>query len=161
LLFMSSRADLIIWDRLYLISLNGFLVLVISIPVTRLLRRLDPLRCMALSGAFYVVGFGLMAFKLSFTGYILSVIIWTLGEIIGANVFGIFVARHSPANWRASFQSFMGLAIGGGNALGPLVAGPLITVGGAATLWMATAALCGCWGCLSLLIARWDRQIAG
>ncbi|MFZ4617814.1 MAG: MFS transporter [Rectinemataceae bacterium] len=145
----------------YLISLNGILVIVLTIPVIRLLRRLDPLRCMALSGAFYVVGFGLMAFKLSFAGYTLSVIIWTLGEIIGANVFGIFIARHSPANWRASFQSFMGLAVGGGNALGPLVAGLLVAIDGGATLWIATAALCGCWGCLSLLVSRWDRRIAG
>jgi len=142
-----------------MISLNAILVIVLSIPITRALRGLPPLVCMSLSGLFYVVGFGMLAFRLPLAGYAISTAVWTVGEIVGSNVFGIFVARHSPANWRASFQSFMALSFGGGNAIGPLVAGPLIAAGGGSTLWTAAAALCALWALATLLVARWDSSI--
>lgn len=144
----------------FMISLNAALVIALSIPVTRALRGLPPLVCMSLSGLFYVVGFGMLSFKLSLAGYAFSTAIWTLGEIVGSNVFGIFVARHSPANWRASFQSFMSLSFGAGNTVGPLVAGPLIAAGGAPVLWTGVAVLCAVWSVSTLFVARWDSSIA-
>ncbi len=141
------------------ISLNAILVIVLSIPLTRLMRGLPPLVCMSISGLFYVLGFGMLTFKLPLAGYAISTAIWTTGEIVGSNVFGIFVARHSPANWRASFQSFMSLGFGGGNTIGPLVAGPLIAAGGESTLWVAVAGLCALWSVGALFMARWDSSI--
>lgn len=141
------------------ISLNALLVIVLSIPVTRIMRGLPPLICMAISGLFYVVGFGMLAFHLPLWGYAISTAIWTTGEIVGSNIFGIFVARHTPANWRASFQSFMSLGFGGGNTIGPLIAGPLIAAGGAPTLWVSVAGLCALWSIGALFMARWDSSI--
>jgi len=143
----------------WMISLNATIVILLSIPVTRLFRGLPPLVCMAVSGLFYVVGFGMLGWRLPLAGYAVSTLIWTLGEIVGSNIFGIFVSRHSPANWRATFQSFMSLSFGGGNTIGPLVAGPLIASGGEATLWTAVAALCATWAVGSLFLARWDASI--
>jgi MFS family permease len=143
----------------YLLSLNALTVIIFSIPVTRLLRSLSPLSCFALSGLFYVAGFGAYAFPLGKAGFALATFVWTLGEIVASTNMGVFLAKHSPENWRGSFQSFQGVFYAAGSALGPLLAGPLLASGGHVTLWRATAALCALWAVLTLFVDAWDRRI--
>lgn len=142
-----------------LMSLNAIVVIVLSIPIARALRSRSPLGCMALSGIFYVIGFGMFAAHLPRAGFIVSTIVWTTGEIVAATNIGVFVAKHSPANWRGSFQSFTGVFFQGGWSLGPLLAGPLLEARGSSVLWLVTAGLCLVWAAGALLIDRWDGRI--
>jgi MFS family permease len=142
-----------------LLSFNAVLVILLSIPIARLLRARSPLSCMALSGIFYVAGFGMLAFRLGAWGFIVSTAAWTTGEIVAATNVGVFVAKHSPANWRGSFQSFTGVFFQGGWALGPLLAGPVMRSGGFTLLWLGVAALCAIWAAAALLVDRWDSRI--
>jgi Arabinose efflux permease len=148
-----------------MISLNAITVLALSIPIARLLRSRTPLWCMAVSGLFFVLGFGLLALPSSALGgwekplFVVSTIVWTLGEIVNSVNMGVFVAKHSPENWRASFQSFTTVFNQAGSALGPLAAGPIILGLGHPALWAVAAALCGLWGFGALLVDRWDRRI--
>lgn len=142
-----------------LMSLNAVTVILFSIPIARLLRSITPLRCMTISGLFYVAGFGMLAFPLSRAGLALSTFIWTLGEIISSVNMGVFLARHSPANWRASFQSFMGVFYAGGATVGPLVAGAALSGGGQPLLWGGTVLLCVLWAAGAALVDRQDRRI--
>ncbi len=144
----------------YLMSLNALIVIVLSIPLARLLRSRTPLACMAYSGAFYVVGFGMLALPLGRAGFAVSTAVWTIGEIVSSINMGVFLAKHSPANWRASFQSFMGVFYSAGWTVGPLVAGPVANGAGMPVLWIATAALSGCWALAALGVDGWDRRIA-
>jgi MFS family permease len=89
---------------------------------------------------------------------VLSTFIWTLGEIVNAVNIGVFIARHSPVNWRASFQSFIGLFSMAGASVGPLVAGPVIAAAGHSALWAGTAVACAFWGFGALLLDRKDRS---
>ncbi len=143
----------------FVMSLNAVTVILFSIPIARLLRTKTPLACMAYSGGFYVIGFGMLAFSLGKAGFAVSTFIWTVGEIVAAVNMGVFVAKHSPANWRASFQSFMGVFYSAGWTVGPLVAGPVLKDGGHPVLWVATAALCLCWAAGATFVDRWDRRI--
>jgi MFS family permease len=144
----------------YLLSLNAVTVIVFSIPIARALRSLSPLTCFSLSGLFYVLGFGAYAFPLSRLGFALATFTWTIGEIVAATNMGVFLAKHSPENWRASFQSFMGVFYAGGAALGPLLAGPIMQGAGPRGLWTATLALCGLWAFLALGVDFWDKRIS-
>lgn len=143
----------------YLMSLNAVVVILFSIPIARLLRAWTPLLCMSLSGFFYVIGFGMLALPLPFLGFALSTVIWTTGEIVSSINMGVFLARHSPANWRASFQSFMGVCYSAGWVFGPLIGGVLLKGGNYALLWLATAAGCFLWALLAFAVDRWDRRI--
>jgi MFS family permease len=142
-----------------MLSLNAIIVILLSIPLARLFRSRSPLSCMAVSSGAYVLGFGMLALPLGKAGFVASTIVWTVGEIIAAVNMGVFVAKHSPVNWRASFQSFTGLFLQGGWSLGPLIAGPLIAASGFPSLWAATAALCALWGAGALLLDRADRRL--
>jgi len=141
------------------LSLNAVIVILLSLPLARLLRSFSPLACTAASGFIYVLGFGMLALPLGKLGFALSTFVWTLAEIVAAVNVGVFVARHSPINWRASFQSFTGVFAQGGWALGPLVAGPLIAASGFPVLWMAVAGLCALWALAALGLDAWDRRI--
>ncbi len=143
----------------YLMSLNGLTVIALSVPIARALRNRRPLACMFFSGAFYVVGFGIYAFPLGLAGYCAATFIWTIGEIVAAVNMGVFLARHSPANWRASFQSFTGVFFSGGWCLGPLLLGPLMRAGGLSWLWGVTAGTCALWALASWHLDRWDARI--
>jgi MFS family permease len=143
----------------WMMSLNAVMVLAFSIPIARLLRSRSPLECLTLSGLFYVVGFGLLALPGGRWLFALSTVIWTTGEIVASVNMGVFMAKHSPANWRGSFQSFNGVAFSAGWALGPLFAGPLLSGGGGSTLWVAAAGLCAAWALYAALLEGWDRRI--
>ncbi len=143
----------------YLMSLNAVLVILFSIPLARLLRSWTPLLCMSLSGLFYVVGFSMLALPLPFWGFAVSTAIWTTGEIVSSINMGVFLARHSPANWRASFQSFMGFCFSAGWVFGPLVGGRFLKGGNYALLWLTTAAICFVWAVFAFTVDRWDRRI--
>lgn len=143
----------------YLMSLNAVVVILFSIPIARILRSWTPLSCMSLSGLFYVIGFGMLAMPLSFIGFAGSTVIWTTGEIVSSINMGVFLARHSPANWRASFQSFLGVCFSAGWVIGPLTGGWLLGGGNYALLWLATAAVCLIWAVLAFMVDRWDRRI--
>jgi MFS family permease len=144
----------------YLMSLNALTVIFFSIPIARALRSMSPLACFSLSGVFYVVGFGAYAFPLTRFGFCLATFIWTIGEIVAATNMGVFLAKHSPENWRGSFQSFMGVFYAGGASLGPLLAGPIMQGAGARGLWTAAVALCAVWALLGLGVDAWDRRIS-
>ncbi len=143
----------------WLMSLNAIIVITLSIPIARALRDMSPLSCFALSGIFYVVGFGAYGFPLGQGGFALATACWTIGEIVAATNMGVFLAKHSPENWRGSFQSFMGVFYSGGAALGPLLAGPIMLAGGVRALWTVTAAFCAVWALLALLLDLQDRRI--
>jgi len=151
-----------------LISLNAVMVLLFSIPIARLLRAKSPLWCMAVSGLLFVAGFGMLGVSAGRAWLAISTAVWTLGEIVNSVNMGVFLAKHSPANWRGSFQSFLGLFSQGGHALGPLLAGPIIAVGsagaggagraGVGLLWAATATVCALWAAGAVAVDRWDRR---
>jgi MFS family permease len=146
-----------------MISLNALIVLALSLSVSRALGRRSPLSCMALSGLLYFIAFGVLALPLGGStqgklAIVSSTIVWTLGEIVMAVNMGVFVARHSPENWRGSFQSFIGMFQMCGSSLGPLVAGPVIAAAGHSALWALTAALCAIWGFGALALDGKDRN---
>lgn len=143
----------------FMMSLNALTVIVLSIPTARALRSLSPMTCFSLSGAFYVVGFGAYAFTSTKAGFALATFVWTLGEITASTNMGVFLARHTPHNWRGSFQSFMGVFYAGGASLGPLMAGPILGTSGPRVLWLATVALCAVWAVLALVVDAWDKRI--
>jgi MFS family permease len=141
-----------------MISLNAITVIVLSIPLARLFRRRRPLWCMGVAGGIYIVGFGMLAFRLGEAWIAASTFIWTIGEIVHSVNMGVFVSRHSPANWRGSFQSFTSAFSQAGHSLGPLAAGPVIGSAGYSVLWACTAAACGLWGLGAVAL---DRKDAG
>ncbi len=105
----------------YVIALNGVLI-VFGQPLTlgwlsRTSRRFSLPAGMALVG----IGVGSTSFCHSRWQFGLSVVIWTIGEIITAGSFQALVAALSPTHMRGRYAGTLGLAWGAAGLLGPLL----------------------------------------
>jgi dipeptide/tripeptide permease len=93
----------------------------------------------AIASLFYAVGFG----GYYFVGGIRSgaplalgaTVVWTIGEILGSTNGNAFIAESAPPAFRSRVNSAVSFCYIGGNALAPLVAGPVARSYGSAAVW--------------------------
>ncbi|HEY6071982.1 MAG TPA: MFS transporter, partial [Anaerolineales bacterium] len=80
-------------------------------------------------------GFGFTALASDLTTFMLSVAIWTIGEILATSIAPTIIADLSPIELRGLFQGIFGSAWGLAFFLGPLLGGWVYEKLGATTLW--------------------------
>ncbi|AFM42586.1 dipeptide/tripeptide permease [Desulfosporosinus acidiphilus SJ4] len=119
----------------WLMSVNAFTVILLTMGVTHFTKRFKPLTNMAVAGFLYAIGFGMIGRINSFFMFIISTILWTLGEILMATNFGVFIANHSPRNFRARFSALSNLNKAAGGAIGTSLMGLYIGSRGINEVW--------------------------
>ncbi|MFD8368993.1 MDR family MFS transporter [Streptomyces hygroscopicus] len=124
-----------------LLSLNGLLIVLLQIPLTRAVRNRQPLHMLTLAALLCGLGFGLTAFAGSLQLYAVTVGIWTLGEIIFAPIGMQTVAQLSPEHARGRYQGMYGLAWSSAALATPVMSGFVIDHLGADALWAMCAAV--------------------
>jgi MFS family permease len=122
----------------FLMSTNAFTVLFCTVAVTSLTKHLKPLVNITIAGIFYAFGFGMLGLINSFPMFILSTIIWTIGEILVVTNFGVYLADNSPSNFRARFNAVGSLSWAIGAAFGTSIAGKFIQEIGLNYIWPLT-----------------------
>jgi MFS family permease len=121
-----------------LMSINAFTVLFCTVGVTSLTKRFRPLINITIAGIFYAIGFGMLGMVESYPMFIVSTIIWTIGEILVVTNFGVYLADNSPSNFRARFNAIGSLSWSIGAALGTSIAGKFIEELGLSYIWPLT-----------------------
>jgi MFS family permease len=143
------------------IALNGVLIVVGQIFVTRALRRLDHTTALALACVVLGVGFGLTAFATTPLFYAITVLIWTTGEMFQAPSNATTVAALSPAHLRGRYQGLFALSWGVAGSVAPLLGAAVLQFAGKATLWLGCLGLCLAAAALHLAArARRDQRAA-
>ncbi|MBT2539362.1 MFS transporter [Streptomyces sp. ISL-44] len=122
-------------------AVNGVLIVVLQIPVTRFIEHRDPQKLLVVSALLAGYGFGLTAFGGSIGVLALTVCVWTLGEIINSPTQMGLVARLSPLHGRGRYQGMYTMSWAVASLIAPLLAGGVIDRFGAGWLWGATAVL--------------------
>ncbi|MFD7900400.1 MDR family MFS transporter [Streptomyces sp. NPDC059743] len=124
------------------VAVNGVLIVVLQIPVTRFIQHRDPRRLLILSSVLAGYGFGLTAFAgSSLAFYTLTVCVWTLAEIINAPTQTGLVVRLSPVHGRGRYQGMYTMSWSVAGLVAPLMSGLIIDRFGAEWLWGACAVL--------------------
>jgi MFS family permease len=123
------------------IAINGFLIVLVSIPISNMAGRWPRFEAMAISAALLGLGFGFTALANTFPLYALSVGIWTLGEIAASAVAPAIIADLSPVELRGLYQGIFGSAWGLSFFIGPLLGGWVYEHLGANVLWGGCLAL--------------------
>lgn len=122
----------------YLMSINAFTVIFLTIAVTSLTHKLHAITKVIIAGILFAVGFGMIGLIHGFALFALSTVIWTVGEILVTIGYGVYVANNSPSNYRASFSAIGGLSWSIGGALGTSLAGKFIDLFGINYIWSLT-----------------------
>lgn len=130
-----------------LISLNGALVVFCELPLTTITRRFPARRVMAIGYLLLGLGFAINVATHTIPALILSVAIFTLGEMICMPVAGAYIADLSPSNMRGRYSGAYGLTWACGLIFGPALGMRLFEIG-PAVLWFS----CGTLGLLAAMI---------
>jgi MFS family permease len=125
----------------FVMSSNAITVVVMTIFVTRVTKRWNPLSSISLSGLLYAVGLGMIAFIHSMPLYILSTYIWTIGEILIVTNFGVYIANNTPQNFRARFNAVTSLSWAIGSVIGTSVMGVYMSSFGVKAVWPLVSCL--------------------
>ncbi|OSZ58169.1 MFS transporter [Streptomyces pharetrae CZA14] len=123
------------------IAVNGVLIVVLQIPVTRFIQHRDPRRLLVISSVLAGYGFGLTAFAGSVGAIALTVCVWTLAEIVNAPTQTGIVVRLSPVHGRGRYQGMYTMSWAVAGLVAPLVSGYVIDRYGAEWLWAMCAAV--------------------
>ncbi len=123
-----------------LISLNGLIIVFLELPLTSITQRLPPRPVIAVGMLLVGAGFGATALAHTVPLLTLTVLIWTLGEIVGAPVSSAYVANIAPTHLRGRYQGTWGMTWGLAFILSPVLGTRLFSWNPAA-FWMICAAL--------------------
>lgn len=142
-------------------AINGVLIVLLQLPMTRWFKRFAQARVLAVSSTVIGLGFAAILLGDGLGVFALSTVIWTLGEIGNTPTSSSIVARMAPTELRGRYQGLYQLAWSGAAVLGPLVGGALFTEFGGSPVWIGCLVLAGAAGLMQLRIgSRVERSIA-
>lgn len=128
-------------------------IIVLELPISNITRRFPAQPVIAIGWLLIALGFGLIAAAHTIALLILTVVIWTLGEMVHSPVSAAYAANLAPAHLRGRYQSIWGMMWSAGLILGP-------TLGTAVFSWspLALWLLCGTLGLLAALLVLLTRR---
>lgn len=124
-------------------SVNAILVVLLSIQVSNLAGKWPRFGAMAVSALLLGIGFGYTGLAFNLVTFVLSVAIWTLGEIAFNAVAPALIADLSPVELRGLYQGIFGSAWGLAFFIGPVLGSWVFEHFGAGVLWSASLVI-GC-----------------
>jgi MFS family permease len=122
-------------------AVNGVVIVVLQMPVTRALRSRSSGVLLATGSLVLAWGIGLTVFATSVAVYAVTVVIWTLGEIVHAPASMSIVADLAPTHARGRYQGMFTLAWSAAAFAGPLAGGLALQYLGRNSVWLGCAAI--------------------
>ncbi|WP_319460386.1 MFS transporter [Micromonospora sp. RTP1Z1] len=123
------------------IALNGVLIVAGQLFVPRLIKGRSRSHVLALASLVMGVGFGLTAFADAAWFYGITVLIWTLGEMLNSPSNATLIAELSPAALRGRYQGVFSLSWQIAGAAAPILGGLVREHVGNSALWLGCAAI--------------------
>jgi predicted MFS family arabinose efflux permease len=119
-----------------LISINAALIVLTELPLTSLTMRLPARPVLAAGYLFTALGFAATGLAATFPLLVVTVVIWTLGEMVESPVAAAFVAGLAPEHLRGRYQGVFTSMFAISFILGPALGAALFQAS-PSTLWIA------------------------
>lgn len=124
-----------------LMTVSGLTVAFLTPLAIITTKKYNPLLNTTLAGLFYIIGFGIIYFIGSIYLFILSTIIWTIGQILFSTNSNVYIANLTPISHRGRFNSVIPLIVGAGFAIGPAIMGLYVDKYTIKSAWLLLAVL--------------------
>lgn len=123
-----------------LMAMNGIMIVFLELPLTSYTRRFSPVIAMAVGYAIVGVGMGMNAIGASLPILVISMLVFTVGEMIALPVNSSYMASLAPDEMRGRYQGVISISWSTATMMGPLV-GISLYQASPALLWLATLVL--------------------
>lgn len=140
-----------------MICLNGALIVLLQLPATHLLSRFPRGKVLICGELLMAAGFSLTAFATTAPAILLTITLWTLGEILQAPWKPTLVSEMAPLDLRARYMGLFSITHALSIALGAPIGGFVLAHFGATVLWPCAGLLLAL---TSLLYALLFRRLA-
>jgi MFS family permease len=123
------------------IAVNGIMIVAGQLFVPRLIAKRSRRGVLTASALLVGLGMGAVAIAGTVPLLMLTVVIWTAGEMLNAPVNGAYIADLSRPDMRGRYQGVASMGFTLANFIAPIFGGMLLDHAPAATLWVVLAAL--------------------
>ena len=131
-----------------LFAINTIMIIFIEVPLNNLMNNWDEKKSLALGAVLIGAGFGVMVFAFNLSSIILTVVVWTFGEMIFFPVSSSYISSLSPEKKRGEYMGYYQMMFSIAFLLGPWLGTLVFEYYGATVLWSATFVL----GLISALV---------
>lgn len=119
-----------------LASINTVMIIFIEVPLNDAMQNWKDWKALMLGAVLSGIGFGLMAFLHSAAGIILSIVIWTFGEMIFFPAANNYVSEISPEQQRGEYMGYSQMTFSFAFMIGPLMGTAALDYFGSFTVWV-------------------------
>ena len=137
-----------VWTFGLLHTVNTVLIVFLEVPLNLATAHWPHRRALALGSALVAAGFGALAFARSMPEVVVTIVVWTFGEMMLLPGMAAWVADVAPAGSRGVYMGLYGTAFSLAIVAGPPLGTALLERGGGKVLWLSMLAL----GLLSTLL---------
>lgn len=103
----------------FIMAINGFMIALLEIPISAVVRRFSAPRMIALGSVFAAVGFAMNGWVSGLVGLVTAMVVFTIGEMISMPVQGAYVSRLAPEKMRGRYNGMLGLTWSSATILAP------------------------------------------
>ncbi|GHO64617.1 MFS transporter [Ktedonobacter sp. SOSP1-52] len=121
-------------------AINAVQVVIISLPLTAFFNRHSPNTSLAISALFLGMGMSVFSWWHSYPGYLVGVVIWTVGEILNYPISSAIIASISPKHLRGTYQGVFQTIRALSTVIAPALGGFVLQYLGAPFFWQCCLA---------------------
>jgi MFS family permease len=120
------------------VSVNTIIIILVELPLNNIMNEWAEWKLLAIGCLLTGIGFGLMAFISSVPFIVLSIVIWTFGEMIFFPAAASYAAELSPKEKRGEYMGYFHLVFSFSLMVAPFLGTTIFEIYGSFTLWMWT-----------------------
>ena len=132
---------LAVWTFGLLHTVNTLLIVFLEVPLNLATAHWPHRRTLALGSVLVAAGFGALAFAHSLTAVVLTIVVWTFGEMVLLPAMASWVADAAPPEKRGSYMGLYTMAFNAALVVGSPLGTGLLEHGGGRALWLTMLAL--------------------
>jgi MFS family permease len=137
-----------------IMATNAAIVVLFQYPVAKLLKRVALAPALSVGALFVAIGLGTVGVSSTFSMFLLSMIVVTIGELIFAPSSTAFVADVAPETMRGRYMGVYGMSFGLSFGLAPAVGGIINDTFSPVLVWYSMAGVALLTAAFFLLIGR-------
>ncbi len=138
-----------------LFAINTVIIIFLEVPLNAMMSHWADWKGLALGSLLCAIGFGGMVFTTEIIGLVITIVIWTFGEMVFFPAAAAFAADISPENRRGEYMGYFQMMFSLSFTLAPWGGTKILEVYGPQTLWMVTFAT----GIISMLMMFFIKKV--